>query len=217
METSLREKAVQSFDSLGQTGPAEVKTAKRFERARALGLIAFKSLTVIGALTVAGGVRQEGFSGALKAGFNAVTSVGKNSNGEWDFPFVDFNREGSSISIESNSGSIAVSTAVEQSTNNGAEIGTATSVAEGDPQSDRQYAEGNLADCDPSATPAYEEIEKGEIVYGLVLERNPGVTTREAALNIAFNEFMLLNPDISDPSNIPEKTSVLIPTACTQL
>ncbi len=94
----------------------------------------------------------------------------------------------------------------------------ATSPAiEGDPQSDRQYAEGNLADCDPSATPAYEEINLGETVYGLVLERNPNVTTREAALNIAFNEFMLLNPGISDASSIPEKTSVLIPTDCTQL
>lgn len=86
-----------------------------------------------------------------------------------------------------------------------------------DVTNDSQFETGNLADCDPNATPAYEEINEGETIYGLVMQRNPLITDRGVALNISYNEFMNLNPNVTDADNVPVGESVQIPTGCTNL
>lgn len=86
-----------------------------------------------------------------------------------------------------------------------------------DASNDSQFAAGNLADCDPKVTPAYEEINEGETIYGLVMQRNPLITERGVALNISYNEFMKLNPQVMDADNVPVGGSVLIPMACKPL
>lgn len=133
----------------------------------------------------------------------AIELAGDGSN--WISEHVHFGSEGNSSAIEVASHATDTTILVESAP---------TTI---DASNDSQFEVGNLADCDPNVTPAYEEIDEGETVYGLVMQRNPLITERGVALNISYNEFMNLNPQVTDADNVPVGDSVLIPMACKPL
>lgn len=203
-KVGVRERTAEFFDSMGQPGKAEQKTAKRFNRARALGLMAFKALTVVGALTVAGGARQEGFNGAIKAAYDATTSPLKNANGEWDIPFVDFNRDGNSVEVSTDSATVGVAVGAESAATAGQESAPAPSIAEGElPSNDSIICQGQFLD--------YTKNNK-DYYYNKVANANPNLSGEQVAL-VVTDEGQMLNTTIN-VNFPPAGEQVTVPTLC---
>jgi hypothetical protein len=206
------ERITEKFDNLGQPGVAEQKAIKNVNRFRAAGVLAAKTLLGGGLLTMTAltvsGARNEGFRGAVKAIPSALAAPFHNADGEWDMPLVDFGSDGKKVVVSTGAGTAEIG------------IGDATSApaTESTPGElpDRSYAEGNLADCDSSSASATETIDEGETIGSLVQAYNPGITSREAALNVAYNEFQELNPKLN-PDSIRVGTNVLLPVGCEEL